>query len=56
MRLDNDLKAVCSVTELTKKLGLSRARFYQLQKMGVFPMPIYCTRTIRPFYPLELQQ
>ena len=56
MFLDNDLKAVCSVTELTKKLGLSRARFYQLQKMGVFPMPIYCTRTKRPFYPLELQQ
>ena len=57
MCLDNDLKAaVCSVTELTKKLGLSRARFYQLQKMGVFPMPLYCTRTKRPFYPLELQQ
>ena len=56
MCLYNDLKAVCSVTELTKKLGLSRARFYQLQKMGVFPMPIYCTRTKRPFYPLELQQ
>ncbi len=55
MCLDNELKAVCSVTELTKKLGLSRARFYQLQKMGVFPMPIYCIRTKRPFYPLELQ-
>lgn len=53
---DNDLKAVCSVTELTKKLGLSRARFYQLQKMGVFPMPVYCPRTKRPFYPLDLQQ
>ena len=56
MCLDNDLRAVCSVTELTKKLGLSRARFYQLQKMGIFPMPLYCTRTKRPFYPLELQQ
>jgi len=53
---DNDLKAICSVTELTKKLDLSRARFYQLQKMGVFPMPIYCIRTKRPFYPLELQK
>ena len=53
---DNDLKAVCSVTELAKRLGLSRARFYQLQKMGVFPKPIYCTRTKRPFYPLDLQQ
>jgi len=56
MLSDNSLKAVCSVTELAKKLGLSRARFYQLQKMGVFPEPIYCVRTKRPFYPLDLQQ
>jgi len=56
MLSDNNLKAVCSVTEMAKKLGLSRARFYQLQKMGVFPRPVYCTRTKRPFYPLDLQQ
>ena len=55
--LPNDnLKAVCSVIELTKKLRLSRARFYQLQKMGIFPKPVYCIRTKRPFYPLDLQQ
>jgi len=63
---DNHIKAICTVTELAKKLSLSRARFYQLQKMGVFPMPVYCIRTKRPFYycirtkrpfyPLELQQ
>jgi len=56
MLSNDDLKEVCSVSELAKKLGLSRARVYQLQKMGVFPMPIYCTRTKRPFYPLDLQQ
>lgn len=56
MMLHNDLKAVCSVTELARKLGLSRARFYQLLEMGVFPKPVYCTRTKRPFYPLDLQQ
>ena len=56
MLLDNDLKAVCTVTELAKKLSLSRARFYQLQNTGIFPRPIYCTRTKRPFYPLNLQQ
>jgi len=56
MLSDNNLKAACSVTELAKKVGLSRARFYQLQKMGVFPQPLYCTRTKRPFYPLDLQQ
>jgi hypothetical protein len=56
MLQDNELKAICSVTELTRKLGLSRARFYQLLEMGVFPKPVYCTRTKRPFYPLDLQQ
>ena len=56
MSSNNDLKAVCTVTALVKKLGLSRARFYQLQNTGVFPKPIYCIRTKRPFYPFELQQ
>ena len=56
MLSNNDLKTICSVAELAKMLALSRARFYQLQKMGVFPMPVYCIRTKRPFYPLELQQ
>jgi len=53
---DHDLKAVCSVTALAEKLHLSRVRFYQLQKLGVFPMPVYCIRTKRPLYPLDLQQ
>ena len=56
MSSNNDLKAVCTVSALVKKLGLSRARFYQLQKTGIFPKPLYCIRTKRPFYPLELQQ
>ncbi len=53
---DNHIEAICTVTELAKKLSLSRARFYQLVNMGIFPMPVYCIRTKRPFYPLELQQ
>ena len=53
---NDNLQAVCTVSELAKKLDLSRARFYQLQKTGVFPAPIYCVRTKRPFYPLDLQQ
>ena len=56
MLLNNDLKAICSVAAVAKKLRLSRARFYQLLEMGVFPKPVYCTRTKRPFYPLNLQQ
>ena len=54
MLSNNDFKAVCSVTELAKNLDMSRARFYQLQKLGVFPEPVYCIRTKRPFYPLVL--
>jgi len=56
MLSNNNLKAVCTVTELVKKLGLSRARFYQLLKMGIFPKPVYCIRTRRPIYTLDLQQ
>jgi hypothetical protein len=52
----NKLKAICSVTELAEILGLSRTRFYQLQRKGVFPMPVFCIRTRRPFYPLDLQK
>ena len=56
MLLNNDLTAICSVAAVAKKLRLSRARFYQLLERGVFPKPVYCTRTKRPFYPLALQQ
>jgi hypothetical protein len=56
MSPDNDFKAICSVTEMARNLGLSRARFYQLQNLGVFPRPVYCVRSKRPFYPLDLQQ
>ena len=52
----NDLNNVCSVAEMAAKVGLFRARFYQLQKAGVFPQPVYCIRTKRPFYSLDLQQ
>jgi hypothetical protein len=55
MRQDNEFEAVCSVHEMADKLGLSRPRFYQLLRLDVFPPPIYCPYTKRPFYPLELQ-
>jgi len=53
---DTNLKNVCSVTEMTKMLCLSRARFYQLQKQGYFPMPVYCIRTHKPYYDKTLQK
>ena len=51
-----NLISVCSVTQMAKKLGLSRARFYQLQETCVFPPPAYDLYTKRPFYPLSLQE
>jgi hypothetical protein len=43
-----------SVTEMAKKVCLSKARFYQL--LGTtFPWPIYDVVTKRPFYDDELQ-
>ncbi|MBM4103118.1 MAG: hypothetical protein FJ263_03585 [Planctomycetes bacterium] len=56
MTTNTNHKSICSVSELAKKLGLSRARFYQLQKTGVFPEPVYCLYTRRPFYPIDLQE
>jgi len=55
MLLD-DLKAVCSITEMADKLGLSKIRFYQLRKKGVFPEPVHLGCPKRPFYTLELQR
>ena len=52
----SDFKAFCSVSEMADKLRLSRARFYQLQNIGIFPQPIRDDHAKRPFYPLDLQQ
>lgn len=56
MKSQQNLISVCSVTQMARKLELSRARFYQLQKTGVFPVPVYCLYTKRPFYPMNLQE
>lgn len=51
--MSDELKAVVTVAEMARMVGLSRARFYQLQKAGVFPPPIYDKG--RPVYTQELQ-
>ena len=56
MTAKTDHNSICSVTELARKLGLSRARLYQLQKTCVFPPPVYCLYTKRPFYHADLQE
>ena len=49
-------KAVVSVAEMAKLVGLSRARFYQLVEAGVFPLPVYNVSNHRPVYVQELQE
>ena len=51
-----DLPDVCSVSQMAQLLGLSRSRFYQLLKQGVFPLPLYDLASKRPFYPQRLQK
>jgi hypothetical protein len=51
----HDGEAICSVSEMARKLGLSRARFYQLVKSGVFPPP-FRFEAKRPFYSCDLQE
>lgn len=54
--LTPQLSSICSVTQMARQLELSRTRFYQLQKQGIFPMPVYCIHTRRPFYTHALQR
>jgi hypothetical protein len=55
--IDNiETKAAMTKAELARLLDLSRQRFDQLVKTGVFPMPIYNITTRRPYYSAELQQ
>src|ERR1700722_6365442 len=46
---------IVSVSEMARRCGLSRARFYQLQKAGIFPSPVYMVSTRRPIYDQLLQ-
>lgn len=49
-------KAVVTVSEMARMVGLSRARFYELVEAGVFPTPVYDVSTRRPMYVEELQK
>jgi len=49
------LKAAISIKDMAAQCGLSRQRFMQLVKTGVFPMPLIDEATKRPYYSEELQ-
>lgn len=50
------LKMAVTVAQMARMVGLSRARFYQLMKQGVFPPPKLNESKNRPFYDEELQK
>jgi len=52
---ENRYKAACSVSAMSKLVGLSRASFYGYVKKGVFMAPVYSVTTKRPFYTAEMQ-
>jgi hypothetical protein len=56
VHMSNETKAIVTVSEMARRCGLSRARFYQLQKVGIFPPPLYDVSTRRPIYDEELQK
>jgi hypothetical protein len=49
------IKAAICIREMAALCALSRQRFMQLVKAGVFPGPLYDVATKRPFYPEDLQ-
>jgi hypothetical protein len=51
----NTIKTILTVADTARLVGLSRARFYQLQGTA-FPFPVYDTVTRRPYYTEEQQQ
>jgi hypothetical protein len=55
MPVERQTKAVVTVAEMARMVGLSRARFYQLVGTA-FPHPVYDVTTRRPLYVEEQQE
>ena len=55
MTVELSTKTVCTVVDMARAVGLSRARFYQLIG-SAFPFPVYNVTTRRPFFNEELQR
>ena len=53
--LQDSVTSAASITDVSRMVGLSRARFYQLIKAGVFPPPVYAIHSRRPYYTDQMQ-
>ena len=56
MKNTEPLKEIVTITEMSCMCRLSRARFYQLIKEGIFPTPSRNKETQRPFYDRDQQE
>lgn len=52
--MSDETKAAVTVSEMARMVRLSRARFYQLVRAGIFPAPVY--QNSRPVYVEEMQK
>ena len=48
--MQDSVTAAASISDVARMVRLSRARFYQLIKSGIFPSPVYDIKTRRPYY------
>jgi hypothetical protein len=55
VNIEDPTKSVMTVAETARLVGLSRARFYQLQGTA-FPLPVYDIISRRPIYTEEQQR
>ena len=53
---DPPRKAIVTVAEMSRMVGLSRARFYELMNEGVFPKPSRKPKSKRPFFDQRQQE
>ena len=56
MGVNEPTKFAVSVAAMSKMVGLSRARFYELMEAGVFPRPERHAETGRPFFSVGQQK
>lgn len=49
-------RAAVSISAMARTVGLSRSRFYDHVRCGVFPQPVYCLVTRRPMFLAEMQE
>jgi hypothetical protein len=53
---DENMVPICSVRQMAAKLNISSQRLYQLVKIGIFPPPVYCIWSKKPFYTFEIER